>query len=147
MSCSKEELLPTTSGSNEAGETINSLLGKTSGARTYLDNGEVPGVEGEDYGCFNGGGGCLPTIVITAAMAPTVNAIGDAGDAGNNTEVVNLVRNNKAALLNIVSLSLLDDVINGSLTLRVRGRITSNSGAYLVFSTGSSVKSVTPVKL
>lgn len=126
MSCSKEQINPINSSNGEP------FLGKAAGTHTYLDNGDPDGIEGEDYGCFAGGHNCLDEVEIVTTTAHIINDIGDESDAGNNQGVIDLVRINKNLLKKVVdtsvldlslqgNASLLDAVLNGDMTLTVRG--------------------------
>lgn len=147
MSCTKDEITPLNSSSPETKNVKEDFLAKQSGSRTYFDNDKHPGVEGEDYGCKAGGNDCLNTVDVVGAVGPIINDIGDESDAGNSSNVISLVKNNKQLLERVVATSLLDDVVSKTLQLTVRGRVTSASNAYLVFSNGSRIISVTPVSM
>jgi len=116
-------------------------------SRVYYDNGAIPGVEDVDYGCKSPGSDCLNTIVVSGAANHVINDIGDAGDQGDDAKVIRVVQNNLNLLSSIASRSLLNDVINSRLTLRVRGTASTTSHAYMIFSDNGNIVSVTPTGL
>ena len=95
--------------------------------RVWFDNGNIPGVDGVDYGCAGSGGKCLPEVVVTASIANLVN------DFGNTDEPVVFAEDNYADLSTIISTDDLDEVINSNYSVTLRSPGSSTTTGYIVF--------------
>ena len=118
-----------------------------SNTHRYFYDLETGDVEGIDYGCWDGDGNCLLMVVVWGVAAGIINDLGDAWDAEDYEGVISLVNENMEDLSRIVDQELLEDVVNEHVYLKVRGRATSTSNAYMVFSDGEDIILVQPVGL
>lgn len=98
---------------------------------TFYDNG------GNDYGCSGAPTDCVPEIIVTpkgltksfqSTIAPLINAI-NIQDVGR---VQTIFRDNQADLLNYFEQQIIDDLLNGNLTLRLKSD-TINQEYYFIF--------------
>lgn len=113
----------------------------------YFYDLETGNTEGVDFGCWDGDGTCALPVVVVSRIADIVNDIGDAWDADDYEEVISLVNENIEDLSEIVDQELLEDVVNEHVDLKVRGRASSTTNAYMVFSNGEDILLAQPIGL
>lgn len=140
VGCQKEEVQPTEN--SVSSDRPTSFVEKANGnLEVWYDNG------GTDYGCKDSGGNCHPEVVVHGSMAVLINTLGDLGDAGDITGLIGAVSDNLTELSTLVDVDLLDQVVDETISLSIRGRVNGNETAYLLFSDDDVILSVQPVKL
>lgn len=109
--------------------------------RVWWDTGRRPGIDGQDFGCEGIGGNCLPDATVSPKE---VSLLTDFGQS-SNPEI--FAENNYSKLSGVLRTALLDDVINGKLSVTIRGKIGAEKRGYLLFSSGDgTIQSVHPFK-
>jgi len=115
--------------------------------RYWWDNDEIPGVDGEDFGCDWGSGACAQEdfVLIGAARDQTGDII-DEVILNNASHTQEVFANNETFLKGIFPDNYIDRVINGEITVRYRGVFVLGHTSYFTFIESDEVIFVQPVK-
>lgn len=109
--------------------------------RYFFDNGEVPGIDGTDYGCDDGGHGCYDEMIATPQLEGLIDDIGSSSDS----EIIDLFDNNESVFDRYIDNGIVDDVIAGNVSVGLRGTISSSSNIYLIFRKNNTAKTIVGV--
>ena len=151
MACEKDVIVPDSeiTANEQSAQTISNdadLTTKANG-RIWFDNGEQPGVDGEDYGCDLTGGNCLDEVVVVGLVDQ-----GDMGDVideirgGDAEGIIDLFESNETMLDGYIDPDLVDKVISEYYTVSCRGIFGTSTSAYLKFYDGTTLQNVTPLQ-
>ena len=133
VSCEKEEVLFDTNTNSSSTFSKESPTPPSSFNRNYFDNDADPGVEGQDYGCELVQGDCMNDILLwDTEWWERIGGILLGIEQGQG-DVIETFKNNRALLSSVFPENLIDDTINGTLTLSVRGKLAKESTAYFLF--------------
>ena len=105
----------------------------------FVDNG------GDDYGCFEENGCCIPEVYIDENKEP-IHQVFTIIDNGNDTEISNSFQTNMHLLVKFLDFKTVNDVINNNLEVKHRYNKTQDRH-YLLFNKGDELHSVYPVTL
>ena len=119
----------------------------TSELEKWHDNGKVPGIEGVDYGCWDKGGNCLPTVVIIGTPIKVVKTLIHKIETNDVEGINSTIRTNFDVLSKIFEASVLTSIIDGNATIFVRGSLTESSIAYFLISEKNEIVQVVPVAI
>lgn len=101
---------------------------------TWFDYG------GTHFGCSGSPTNCLEEVVISPSLAEAVT------DFCNSDSQEEYANQHYATLKEIIDESLLDNVVLGDNTVKLKGTISSSSTGYLVFLDGTTTKAVYPFR-
>jgi len=136
VACEKEEVKPVVSSTvNDTDAPV-----KAGTRKVWFDEG------GSNYGCKGSGGNCLDEVVARLQKYTLLNEIGTCANNNQNALVIAKFIENYADLSSLISTDVLDDVINGVATLKVKGTVSSSSTAYFLFTKAGNIYSVQPIK-
>ncbi len=116
-------------------ESSTTMERSDSDLRVYYDNGKVPGVEGVDYGCKGSGGSCLPTITVDLPTQQVITHVLEVVDLGDNEAISETFSTFRETLTEVISSDLVSGVATGALNVKNRGDFSTETSAYLQFST------------
>lgn len=137
-SCQKEEVTRNVKTSNDTTENVlKSEVGHN--MRYWYDDGDL------NYGCDERKGNCYEETTVYGSLIPVIDKIGDEADNGNVFEVIELLKDNYKSLETYIPSDVLDSTIKGKRQLNVRGRLSKEGTAYLVFSNRNIIHSVYPL--
>lgn len=147
VACEKEIVTPTSelsqNGLNVQDESSESVNVKANG-RVWHDNGAQPGVDGQDYGCWNSGGNCLAEVVVVGlADINDMGDITDVVDTGISEDIIDSFDDNERMLDNYINSDIVDGVISGDIIVTGRGALSSTY--YFVFNEQGKIVNVTPM--
>jgi hypothetical protein len=142
-SCTKEN--ETLSGQKPVSVAKTVKAPPTNNLRIWHDNGNVPGVEGVDYGCWDLGGNCLPTVVVVGTPIKVIKTLVHQIETNDIEGLNSTMKTNFDILSKIFETSVLQSIIDGKANISVRGSLTENSKAYFLISEKDEIEQVVPV--
>lgn len=100
---------------------------------------------GDNYGCYEENGCCLPEVVINGNKEP-LRHVFTIIDNGNNTAISNSFESNMELLVKFIRTETVKDVIDNNLEVKHKYNQTQEMH-YLLFNKGGKLHSVYPITL
>lgn len=141
-SCKKEPINSTTITNSE----IEPL--KASNLRYFYDNGQTDDDPlSDNFGCRGVGGNCLPDFVVTGLMSPNfLSNLEIYLESSNPNDIIDFFIENQAELNQFIPINIIEDVINGNLTVSHAGTLEDLGTLYIKIYDNNNLIHVYPIK-
>lgn len=111
--------------------------------RYFYDNGNIPGVDGVDYGCKAPANDCLDDVTGTAGNQTTIDNMWTEVTTQSATHIQSYFSSNQNTLSTIMPYQLVNAVVNGTGVTATRG--SAPGTRYLIFkNTSGTIVAVQP---